>query len=68
MRGKAAIPTASPICGHRVDDMMWRTVPEVALNRVSLQHCNETEDVDGHSNKVSFEDVVVSTAPIGCGP
>lgn len=54
--------------GHQVDDMMWRTVPEVTLNRVSLQHYNETEDVDGHSNKVSFDDVVVSTAPIGCGP
>lgn len=53
--------------GHQVDDMMWRTVPELALNRASLQHYNETEDVGGHSNKAWFDDVVVSTARIGCG-
>lgn len=52
--------------GHRVDTMMWRTVPELALNRVSIQHYIPSSDADGHSNRVWFDDVVVSTEPIGC--
>jgi hypothetical protein len=52
--------------GHQVDAMMWRTVPELALNRVGLQHYIETEDANGHSNRVWFDDVVVSTERIGC--
>jgi hypothetical protein len=51
---------------HRVEGMMWRTSPTLALNRVRLQHYIETEDAEGYSNRVWFDDVVVSTAPIGC--
>ncbi len=52
--------------GHRVEDMMWRRIPELALNRISLQHYIESWDAGGHSNKVWFDDVVVSTERIGC--
>ena len=51
---------------HRVDGMMWRTSPTLTMNRARLQHCIETEDAGGFSNRVWFDDVVVSTAPIGC--
>ena len=51
---------------HSVDGMMWRTIPELALNRVRLQHYITTDDAGGHSNRVWFDDVVVSTEPIGC--
>jgi len=51
---------------HQVDGMMWRTSPTLALNRVRVQHYIETEDAGGHSNPVWFDDVVVSTGPIGC--
>jgi hypothetical protein len=33
-----------------------------------LQHYNETSDVKSHSNRIWFDDVVVSTKPIGCLP
>lgn len=52
--------------GHQVDGKMRRTLPERSLNRVGLQHYVETEDADGHSNQVWFDDVVVSTERIGC--
>lgn len=51
---------------HSEEEMMWRTVPELALNRVRLQHYITESDAEGHSNRVWFDDVVVSTAPIGC--
>jgi hypothetical protein len=51
---------------HRVEGMSWRTSPTLALNRVRLQHYIETSDAKGHSNRVWFDDMVVSTAPIGC--
>ena len=51
---------------HRVDNMMWRTSPTLALNRVRLQHYITTEDAEAHSNRVWFDDVVVSTSRIGC--
>ncbi|MBN2498274.1 MAG: hypothetical protein JXR96_27025 [Deltaproteobacteria bacterium] len=44
----------------------WRTSPTLALNRVRLQHYITQEDADGHSNRVWFDDVVVSTERIGC--
>ncbi len=50
----------------RVDNMMWRTIPEVQLNRVRLQHYITSGDADGFSNRVWFDDVVVSTERIGC--
>lgn len=52
--------------GHRVDGMMWRTSPTLALNRARLQHYIETSDAAGHSNRVWFDDMVVSTSRIGC--
>ena len=51
---------------HQVDDMLWRTIPELALNRVGLQHYNTSSDAEGHSNQVWFDDVVVSTERIYC--
>jgi len=51
---------------HQVTGMLWRTVPELALNRVRLQHYITAGDANGHSNRVWFDDVVVSTSPIGC--
>ncbi len=51
---------------HSELTMMWRLVPSLSLNRVRLQHYIETSDADGHSNRVWFDDVVVSTEPIGC--
>jgi len=55
----------------RVDEnsptpIWWRTSPTLALNRVRLQHYIETEDAGGFSNRVWFDDVVVSTERIGC--
>jgi len=44
----------------------WRTSPTLALNRVRLQHYITEEDAGGHSNRVWFDDVVVSTERIGC--
>lgn len=52
---------------HRVDTMMWRTSPTLALNRVRLHHSITTDDAEGHSNRVWFDDVVVSRAGIGMG-
>ncbi len=52
---------------HREDGMMWRTSPTLVMNRMRLQHYITTEDAGGHSNPVWFDDVVVSTAPIGSG-
>jgi hypothetical protein len=51
---------------HRVESMRWRTSPTLALNRVRLQHYIETSDANGHSNRVWFDDMVVSTDAIGC--
>ncbi|HBQ19623.1 MAG TPA: hypothetical protein DEF51_53695 [Myxococcales bacterium] len=53
---------------HRVDGMMWRTTERLALNRVRLQHYITESDAEGHANRVSFDDVVVSTERIGCAP
>ena len=51
---------------HREQGMFWRISPTLALNRVRLQHYITAEDSEGHSNKVWFDDVVVSTQPVGC--
>ena len=51
---------------HRETTMMWRTTPTLSLNRVRLQHYITTSDAEGHSNRVWFDDVVVSTERIGC--
>lgn len=50
----------------RQENMKFRTTKDLGLNMVSLQHYLETEDAEGHSNRVSFDDVVVSTKRIGC--
>ncbi|MBD3397112.1 MAG: hypothetical protein GF418_15940 [Chitinivibrionales bacterium] len=52
---------------HHVDTMMWRTSPTLAMNRVRVQHYITTSDAEGFSNRVWFDDVVVSTQRIGSG-
>lgn len=52
--------------GHEVGSMRFRESPTLALNRARLQHYITSSDADGHSNRVWFDDVVVSTEPIGC--
>jgi hypothetical protein len=52
---------------HQEDAMMWRTSPTLALNRIRIQHYITESDAGGHSNRVWFDDAVVSTEPIGCG-
>ena len=59
------------VLAHRVDEnsptpIWWRSSPTLALNRVRLQHYITTEDAQGFSNRVWFDDVVVSTEAIGC--
>ncbi len=51
---------------HQVDGMLFRTSPTLALNRVRLQHYITESDAEGFSNRVWFDDVVVSTERIGC--
>ncbi|MBW2263907.1 MAG: hypothetical protein JRG91_18255 [Deltaproteobacteria bacterium] len=50
----------------RVEEFLWRIDPDLQLNRVGLQHYITTDDADGHSNRVWFDDVVVITSRIGC--
>jgi hypothetical protein len=55
----------------RVDEnsptpIWWRTSSTLALNRVRVQHYITTDDAQGFSNRVWFDDVVVSTERIGC--
>jgi len=47
-------------------DMAWRDSADLKLNMVRLQHYLETSDAQSHSNRIWFDDVVVSTEPIGC--
>lgn len=51
---------------HEVKTMQWRTDAKLQLDSVRLQHYLTTGDAAGHSNRVSFDDVVISTQPIGC--
>ena len=51
---------------HKVTAMEWRLDSNLQLNKARLQHYLTTSDADGHSNKVWFDDVVVSTQPVGC--
>jgi hypothetical protein len=51
---------------HRESTLLFRTSPTLALNRVRLQHYITTSDAQNHSNRVWFDDVVVSTERIGC--
>ena len=51
---------------HQETNMQWRTTQDLGLNMVRLQHYLETSDAKSHSNQVWFDDVVVSTQPIGC--
>jgi hypothetical protein len=53
---------------HRVYTMLWRTSPTLALNRMRIQHYITTDDAQGFSNRVWFDDAVVSTEHIGPGP
>ena len=51
---------------HLETGMMWRTIDELSMNRVRVQHYITESDAEGHSNRVWFDDVVVSTERIGC--
>jgi hypothetical protein len=51
---------------HEQTGMHWRDVPEVQLNKAWLMHYIAPGDAD-QSNRISFDDVVVSTQRIGCG-
>ncbi|MFZ1983878.1 MAG: chitobiase/beta-hexosaminidase C-terminal domain-containing protein [Desulfatitalea sp.] len=53
------------VMAHHVTGMMWRISPTLMINRVRLQHYITPSDAQGHSNRVWFDDVVVSTQPIG---
>jgi hypothetical protein len=51
---------------HEQTGMHWRDVPELQLNKAWLQHYIAGGDAD-QSNRIWFDDVVVSTQRIGCG-
>ncbi len=51
---------------HRQTGMHWRDIAELQLNKAWLQHYIAAGDAD-KSNRVWFDDVVVSTERIGCG-
>jgi len=46
--------------------MHWRDVPELQLNKSWLQHYIASGDAE-QSNRIWFDDMVVSTERIGCG-
>lgn len=50
----------------QVKDMEFRFDSKLQLNKANLQHYLTTSDAQGHSNQVWFDDVVVSTQPVGC--
>ncbi len=50
----------------RETTMHFRDTTDLGLNMVRLQHYLETSDAQNHSNRVWFDDVVVSTQRIGC--
>jgi hypothetical protein len=50
---------------HQVTTMQWRTTTDLGLNKVRLQHYVTTAGAQNHSNRVWFDDVVVSTERIG---
>jgi hypothetical protein len=51
---------------HRISGIRWRDADTLQLNMVRLQHYITSEDALNRSNRVWFDDVVVSTQPIGC--
>lgn len=52
---------------HRQTGMQWRDVAELGLNKAWLQHYIAGGDAE-QSNRIWFDDVVVSTERIGCSP
>ncbi len=51
--------------GHERSDMNWRSTSDLGLNYAIVQHFIASGDTD-HSQRVWFDDVVVSTERIGC--
>jgi hypothetical protein len=51
--------------GHHQMGMHWRDVAELQLNKVWVQHYIANGDTD-QENPIWWDDIVVSTAPIGC--
>jgi hypothetical protein len=52
---------------HQENTMYWRIDSNLQLNRVGLQHYIESSEAKGHSNKVWWDNAVISTERIGCG-
>ncbi|MFW5921033.1 MAG: hypothetical protein ACOCUS_04280 [Polyangiales bacterium] len=50
---------------HRAEGIRWRTTSDLQLNRARVQHYIASGDADS-SNRVWFDDAVVSTERIGC--
>jgi hypothetical protein len=52
---------------HEETTMYWRIIPELQLNRAALQHYIAPDDPHGdHSNRVWWDNTVISTERIGC--
>lgn len=54
------------VLAHEVSGMHFRDVEQLQLNKASLQHYLTSDDAGGHSNRIWFDDVVISTSRIGC--
>jgi hypothetical protein len=54
------------LLAHEQSGMEWRDTNELQLNKAWLQHYIAAGDADS-SNRIWFDDVIVSTEPIGCG-
>jgi hypothetical protein len=55
------------VLAHHQTGMSWRDVPELQLNKASLSHYIAAGDAD-QSNRIWFDDAIVSTERIGCSP
>jgi len=53
--------------GHEAGGIRWRDGADLQLNRAMLEHFIDPGDTD-HPNQAWFDDVIVSTERIGCGP
>ena len=47
-------------------EMLWRSTSDLQLNRATLQHYITSSDADGHSNKIWWDNAIISTEKIGC--
>lgn len=54
------------VLGHQQTGMQWRDVTELQLNKIWVQHYIASGDAD-QSNRIWWDNVIVSTTRIGCG-